>query len=856
MTPIRRQYLKIKQRYPDALLLFRLGDFYETFDEDSHVAAEALDIVLTSRSMGKDVKVPMAGIPAHSLESYLRKLIKAGHKVAICEQLSDPATSSGLVDRDVVRVVTPGTVVEPSLLDQGTNNYLAALTVSGESAGLAYADISTGDFAATQLPLDSLALELERLSPAEVILPRDQEAPSLPSGAVATPVAPSSFSPAVARSALLDHFGVLSLEAYGCEGLPLATAAAGAIIEYLTDTQKESVKELKSLSGYSISAFMTLDPQTRRNLEIFEGGRWGNQGLSLLGCLDCTRTPMGARLLRRWLSQPLIDLRQLSMRQEAVGCFYDNLLLREKARSALARFIDMERVLARVRLGTAQPRELAGLKASLHAAAELAQLLREPSGSLPGWLPAGLHPCSEVADLIERAIEPEPSGMVGDGGVVLAGLSDRLDQARLAASDARQYIAAVEAQERERTGIRNLKVGYNRVFGYYLEVSHSHAAQVPESYQRRQTLVGSERYITPELKEYETRVLNARQEASELEKELYQQLCAQVAAAGDALSALASAAAHLDVYASLAEAAVRQGYVRPTLTDSPCIHIKGGRHPVVERVVPTGTYVPNDTRLDVEDQRLMLLTGPNMAGKSTYIRHVALITLMAQIGSYVPADSATIGLVDRIFTRVGLQDDLSTGQSTFMVEMVETAAILNQATLRSLVVLDEIGRGTSTYDGMSIARAVVEYLHSHPRLGCRALFATHYHELTQLAASLPGVRNYNVAVSEEDGSVVFLHRILPGAADRSYGVQVARLAGLPVAVTNRAWEILTELEAARPSTPQRRQRSSKSKGEQLPLMGAGPDLSQELLDLDLASMTPLEALNKLYAMQRAAQGVA
>ena len=857
MTPIRRQYLKIKQRYPDTLLLFRLGDFYETFDEDSHIASEVLDIVLTSRSMGKDTKIPMAGIPAHALENYLGKLIKAGYKVAICEQLSDPATSRGLVDRDVVRVVTPGTVVESSLLDQGSNNYLAALTVSGDSAGLAYVDVSTGEFATTQTDLATLPFELERVAPAEVLVPRDQDGPALPAGAVETPVPSSSFGHAVARRTLLEHFGVVSLEAFGCEHLPLATGAAGAIVEYLAETQQGAVKELKGLTAYSTSAFMTLDPQTRRNLEIFEGGRWGDQSLSLLNCLDVTRTAMGARLLRRWLSQPLLDLPQLERRQDAVGWFHDDMLLREKTRAALGRIVDMERVLTRVRLGTALPREMVGLKGSLEAASELIQLLNESRAGQPDWLPAGLHPCSEVAGLIERAIELEPSGLVGDGGVVRAGLSERLDEARMAASDARQYIAKVESQEREQTGIRNLKVGYNRVFGYYIEVSNSHAGQVPESYQRRQTLVGAERYITPELKEYESRVLNAREEASELEKELYHQLCAQVAAASEPLTALAVSVAHLDVCACLAEVAARHGYVRPYLTDECCIEIRDGRHPVVERVVPTGFYVPNDTYLDIANNRLVLLTGPNMSGKSTYIRHVAIIVLMAQIGSFVPATSATIGLVDRIFTRVGLQDDLATGQSTFMVEMVETAAILNQATPRSLVVLDEIGRGTSTYDGMSIARAVAEYLHSHPRLGCRSLFATHYHELTQLASSLPGVRNHNVAVSEEDGRVVFLHRILPGSADRSYGVQVARLAGLPPAVTNRAWEILTELESSNGNSGKgkqggRKRRPANSRESQLPLM-ATPDLSQELLDMDLSSMTPLEALNKLYALQQSAQ---
>ena len=856
MTPIRRQYLRIKRKYPDALLFFRLGDFYETFDDDAHLASRELEIVLTSRSMGKGLRVPMAGIPAHSLDSYLARLIKRGYKVAICEQLTDPAKSKGLVERDVVRVVTPGTVVEPTLLEQKANNYLAALVVEGEAAGLAHVDITTGEFATTQMSVEELSLEVERLSPAEVIVPQGRDVPGLESNGSLTPVPPSSFDSQVARRTLLDHFGVLSLGAFGCE-LPLAMGAAGAIVEYLSQTQRVAQTQLATLVTYSTGSFMTLDRQTRRNLELFEGGRWGEERLSLYAILDLTRTSMGARLLRRWLGQPLLDLAELERRLEAVRLFYVGLARREKTRTLLSRVIDVERVLNRVRLGSVLPRELVGLKASLEASAELATLLKDkgPSGGPVEWLTSRMHPCPEVVTLIDSALPADPIGVPGDGNVIRQGFSKELDEVRSAGQDARQYIAGIEKAERGRTGIRSLKIGYNRVFGYYIEVSNSHRDQAPEHYIRRQTLVGAERYITPELKEYESLVLGGQERTQELEKEIYRQVCAQVGEAGHAISSLADAIAHLDVFSTLAEAAVQYGYVKPDLIENASTLIKGGRHPIVERVMPPGTFVPNDTNLSTEEERLVVLTGPNMAGKSTYIRQVALITLMAQIGSFVPADSATLGIVDRIFTRAGLQDDLATGQSTFMVEMVETAAILNQASPRSLVVLDEIGRGTSTYDGLSIARSVVEYLHNHPRLGCRTLFATHYHELAELANTLPGVRNYTVAVSEEAERVVFHHRIVAGSADRSYGVQVAQLAGLPPAVTNRAWEVLLELERGDHSAQQGRRRRGKGQGEsaQLPLLASPSLLADELLRLDVSNMTPLEALNKLYELQRQVQ---
>ncbi len=875
MTPIRRQYLNLKHSYPDAILLFRLGDFYEAFDDDARLAARELEITLTARSMGKDTKVPMAGVPAHALESYLARLIRKGHKVAICEQLSDPATSRGLVARDVVRVVTPGTVLEPALLEQKANNYLAAVVEAALpdgtlGAGLAYVDITTGEFAVTQLEGDRLALELERIAPAEVLVPRSQEAPQWAghgpatngqqAGFPVTPVDDADFALNAARQALLDYYQVLSLEGFGCAGLPLAVRAAGAIVAYLGRTQRAGRAQLAALNTYSTASYMTLDAQTRRNLELFQAGRAEGRQLSLLATLDLTGTPMGARLLRRWLGQPLLDLAALERRLDAVGCFFDDAFRRTEARSLLGQVPDLERILARIQAGTVTPRELLALQAGLTAAGRLAERLSDDAGPL-AWLCRELAPVPQVAGLIEQAIAPEPGGPVGEGTVIREGFSPELDALKTASRDARRFIAGLETRERERTGIKSLKVGYNQVFGYYIEVSKANLGQVPPDYIRRQTLTGGERYIVAELKEYESLVLNARERVDELERSLYRQVCAQMGQSAPALSRLAGAVAQADVFAALAEVAVRHGYVRPRLDLSSTIAIKNGRHPVVERVLPPGSYVPNDVCLSNDDARLIVLTGPNMAGKSTFIRQAAIITLMAQVGSFVPASEAAIGLVDRIFTRVGLQDDLTTGQSTFMVEMVETAAILNQATPRSLVILDEIGRGTSTYDGLSIARAVIEHLHNHPRLGCKTLFATHYHELTEAAATLPGVRNFSVAVAEEEGRVVFLHRIVPGGADRSYGVHVAQLAGLPRAVVNRAWEVLAELEQ-RPQaagitggTGGRRRRAGAA-AAQLTLFSAAPGgerLLEAVLALDVANLTPLEAINKLYQLQEQAR---
>ena len=885
VTPVRRQYLKIKHSYPDALVLFRLGDFYETFDDDAHLAARELEITLTSRTLGKNLKVPMAGIPAHALESYLARLIKKGHKVAICEQLTDPATTRGLVERDVVRVVTPGTVVETGLLEQKANNYLAAVVEDDAAAGLAYVDITTGEFAATQLAVERLLPELERIGPAEVLIAAVDTPPAWVkggngygfgsgsgsgedagevvdrSGYSLTRLNPATFDLDIARDALLSYYDIRSLEAFGCADLPLATRAAGAIVDYLGQTYKAAKPRLAVLGVYSTAAYMTLDAQTRRNLELFAAGRWESRRFSLLAALDDTRTAMGGRRLRRWLGQPLLEREELERRLDAVEHFFADAFRRSDARSLLGNIADLERILGRVQAGTAIPRDLTALKAGLGAAEPLAATLAGEEGAAAepvAWLARQLGPVQEAAALIEEAIAAEPTGSVGEGNVIREGFSPELDELKSAGRDARGFIAGLESRERQRTGIRNLRVGYNQVFGYYIEVSRSNLRQVPEDYIRRQTLTNGERFIVPELKEYESLVLNSRERIQELERSLFRQVCSQLAGYGEAIGRLAAGIAALDVFAALAEVAVRYDYARPKLNEGDAINIKDGRHPVVERTLGAGAYVPNDLQIANGEARVIVLTGPNMAGKSTYIRQAAIIVLMAQIGSFVPAATAEIGLVDRIFTRVGLQDDLTAGQSTFMVEMVETAAILNQATPRSLVALDEIGRGTSTYDGLSIARSVIEYLHNDPRLGCKSLFATHYHELTELAQTLPGVRNYSVAVTEEEGRVVFLHRIVPGGADRSYGVHVAQLAGLPRAVVSRAWEVLAELE--RGVAPGRgggkgRRSVQEAATAQMPLFQPEEPLREAALALDIPNLTPLEAINKLYELQERARNV-
>jgi DNA mismatch repair protein MutS len=886
-TPIRRQYLDIKRRYPHAIVFFRLGDFYETFDEDAKLCARELEITLTSKPMGKNLRVPLAGIPHHALDSYLTRLIGKGYKVAICEQMEDPATAKGLVDRQVVRVVTPGTVLEGSLLDERANNYLAALafapdaptrraSTTGErpTVGVAYVDVSTGEFAAAEVSKTQLAAEMARLRPAELLLAEGVEAPA----GVETPVTrlePYWFDPEEAERALRDHFQVASLEAFGLRELPRAVAAAGAVLRYVQENQRASLPTIIALRTYNPTAHMVLDAQTRRNLELFTGGREGRREGSLLAVLDQTRTALGSRLLRRWLGQPVLDITSLQQRQELVTFFFDDGLRRGSLREALGAMPDLERLVSRIGAGIASPREVLVLRRGLEAVEGVCRALAgrdataseglaggragSPEGKLLARLrsPTGVA-CEDVSRLIADAIADEPGAALEQGEVVRPGFSPELDQLRSLTRDVRRYLAELEAQEKARTGIKSLKVGYNKVFGYYIEVRRPNLGLVPDDYQRRQTLVNAERFITGQLKEYESQILNARERIVELESAIFRQVCAQVGAAADRILALAAAVAEADAASALAEAAVRYHYVRPQLTEDDEIVIKDGRHPAVERALGEGEFVPNDAYLSNGDSQIVVLTGPNMAGKSTYLRQVALIVLLAQVGSYVPASSARVGLVDRIFTRVGAQEDLARGESTFMVEMLETASILHNATPRSLVILDEIGRGTSTYDGLAIARAVVEYLHSHAERAAKTLFATHYHELVELATFLPRVKNYNVAVTEEGGRVVFLRKIVPGGSDRSYGIHVAELAGLPRAVVQRAAEVLNSLEAAhdgRTASPGRGRARRRSPAEQLPLFGPRSPLLEELAALDVDSLTPLQAITKLYELkERARQG--
>ena len=853
-TPVRRQYLGVKREHQDAILLFRMGDFYETFDDDARLLSRELEIALTSREFGRGQRVPLAGIPYHSLESSLARLIKKGHKVAICEQVSDPAKSRGIVDREVVRVVTPGTVIEDTLLEQKANNYLAALVIEGDAVGFSWVDITTSEFATTQFALSHLTVEMARLMPSEILIPEGQPDVDVDDDAMLTPLAPDAFNADWARDTLLRHFGVSSLESFGCEGQPLAARAAGAVIDYLLQTQRSAAGQITTLYTYSTADYMVLDAQTRHNLELYEGGRWGAVNASLLSVLDVTKTSMGGRLLRRWLGQPLLDVKRLAQRQDAVEWFHRSALRRERVVLLLEAVSDMERLVNRVRGYNATPRDLVSLANSLEAAPNIKTILREDDDAdKVEWLADRIADNSEIVELVRRAIADDPPVIVGDGNVIRKGFSPDLDEVRDASRNAQDYIARLEQRERERTGIKSLKVGYNRVFGYYIEISNPNLELAPDDYVRRQTLVGGERFITPEMKEYESLILNAQDRIGELESALFRQVCQQVAGYAEPILKTARAIANIDAFASLAEVASRYGYVRPTLDDGDAVVIRQGRHPVVERMLPPGDFVANDTGLASDGEQLVILTGPNMAGKSTYIRQVAVIVLLAQIGSFVPADSAAIGICDRIFTRVGLQDDLAMGQSTFMVEMVETAAILNHATQRSLIVLDEIGRGTSTYDGLALARAVAEHIHNNPSLGCKTLFATHYHELTQLADVLPRAFNYNVVVSEDKGQVVFLRNIAPGGADRSYGVHVARLAGMPSGVVNRAWEVLAELEDGGGANGSQSRRKSSPPPQQMPLLGFSSPVVDELLALDVASMTPLDAINRLYELQERAR---
>lgn len=846
LTPLRRQYLDIKRQHPDAIVFFRLGDFYETFDEDAKITARELDIVLTSRPVSKGVRVPMAGIPHHAAENYLSRLINKGYHVAICEQISDEP-ENGLVPREVVRVVTPGTVVEPGLLQQPNNNYLAAVFFQEHRAGLAYVDISTGEFAATDLSGkdvgDQIRSELFRLQPSEILWPDTLPQPDGLPGFTSS-YESWHFELNRCTDVLKEHFGVVSLDGFGLRGKPMAVRAAGAILAYLEDTQRQSLKLLDHLTTYTLEEFMVLDAETRRNLELTETIRSGKAHGSLLGILDCTRTPMGGRLLHQWVSKPLRNVAHIQRRLDAVDYFFNHGLVRAEAMDALDAFDDLERLTTRVISGHALPRDLVAIRENLSQLPQLKAIFSADEPAISSIVQR-IRTCHDQLALLKAAIQDEPPATLANIGIIRRGFSAELDNILDSSQHARQWIAELEKTEKQRTGIKSLKVGYNKVYGYYIEVTKTNTDLVPEEYIRKQTLVNAERYITPELKEYETMVLNAEEQIHEIEIRVFDQVCAELAQGAQDLLETARGLAELDTYLALADTAAMNGYHRPEVVDEKCLEIINGRHPVVEKLRVSERFVPNDAVFE-QDEIIRIITGPNMSGKSTFLRQVALIVLMAQMGSFVPADAAKIGLVDRIFTRIGAQDEIHAGQSTFMVEMIEAANILHNATSRSLLILDEIGRGTSTYDGVSIAWAMVEYIHSHPQLKATTLFATHYHELTQLAELLPGVRNYNVAVSEADNNVVFLHKIVPGGADRSYGIHVAQIAGLPKPVIQRAHEILRQLEVSSGTTLEKEEQVKA----QLTLFPENNPLLEAFKDLDINSLTPIEALNLLYDWKR------
>ncbi|MDR7438367.1 MAG: DNA mismatch repair protein MutS [Armatimonadota bacterium] len=792
-TPMMRQYEALRRAYPGALLLFRLGDFYELFGDDAVVASRVLDLVLTSRPVAKGRRVPMCGIPHHALETYLARLVEAGFRVAICEQVEDPKKARGLVRREVVRVVTPGTVTEEGLLPPRANVYVGAVAHGAGRWGLAFADLLTGEFRVVEFPSAELVREeVARRGIREVLYPEEEPPPPFPEPAALTPYPAWRFDPETAHRALCEQFGVRGLEGFGCAEVPVATCAAGALVQYLRETQRSELRHLHRFQVEVPGQFLFLDGGAIRSLELLEP-LWGrDREATLLGVLDRTRTAMGGRLLRQWITAPLRELARIRERLDAT----EELLsspARDRIREVLGRCADLERLVGRCGHGSAHPRELVALGRTLREIATLRELLSSFRSSLLRELAEDLDPHPELADRIERALVPDPPVTFREGGLIRNGYDPDLDALRRAVREAQDWIRNLESRERERTGIKSLKVGYNKVFGYYIEVSRAHRDRIPPHYERRQTLVGAERYVTPEMKEREALILNAQERMAEREQELFCALREMVARHGPTLLRTARAMATLDVLATFAEVADLYGYTRPEVVPEPVLEIRAGRHPIVERTLREERFVPNDLRMDAH-RRIAIVTGPNFAGKSTYLRQVALTVILAQMGSFVPAEYARVGVVDRIFTRIGTADDIASGRSTFLVEMQEVANLLHNATSHSLVLLDEVGRGTATYDGLSIAWAVVEYLWKRQK--ARVLFATHYHELTELAERLPGVFNLNVMVREERDRIVFLHRVAEGASDRSYGIHVARLAGLPQEVVARAEEILARLEGA------------------------------------------------------------
>jgi DNA mismatch repair protein MutS len=864
-TPLMRQYAQVKAKYPDTILLFRMGDFFETFDEDARITARVLGITLTRRGNGTAGETPLAGFPHHALDAYLPRLLKAGYRVAVCEQMEDPKLAKGIVKRDVIEVVTPGVAFSDKVLDQKRNNYLAAVALPGvlatgkDRVGLAFVDVTTAEFRVAEMPLSALAEQVGALEPSELLVQRrdaDTIAQILRSSfrGLTTKNDDWVFNDDYARELLITHFKTQSLKGFGLEEFTIGIVAAGVIMHYLQETQKSNLLHIRKLWPFDVADHIVLDPSTKRNLEITSSIA-GDDGGTLVRVLDRTSTPMGGRLLRRWITQPLNACAPILARLDAVSELAGTAELRNAITAHLARIGDLERLNSRICTARAGPRDLQGLRGILEEIA----LLRTTSQQLtaPSLLEVHgiLHPLPDIVELIHGAIDPAPPATLADGGVIKSGYNRDLDELRLLSVNGKQWIAELQAHERERTGISSLKVGFNNVFGYYIEITNTHRDKVPQEYTRKQTLTGAERYITPALKEYEEKILHAEERILALETELFTDIRLRAAEHAETIIANARALATLDCYVSFAAVAVEHDYVRPDVNDGQVIDIVDGRHPVIERLLPPGEqYTPNSVHLDARKDQILIITGPNMSGKSSFLRQVGLITLLAQIGSHVPARKAVIGLVDRIYTRVGASDNISSGESTFLVEMHEAAHIVNTATSRSLILLDEVGRGTSTFDGISIAWALTEFLHD--RVGARTLFATHYHELNELADLFPRIKNLKVDVREYGDKVIFLHKVTPGFADHSYGIQVAQMAGLPEELTDRAKQLLKNLESSdltfdEETAGTRRRGRSPSSSVQLTLFEMKDDpIRQRLRDVNPDTMTPLDALKLLTELKQ------
>ena len=882
-SPMMKRYLETKEQYKDCILFYRLGDFYEMFFDDAKIVSKELDLVLTGKYCGLEERAPMCGIPFHAVDSYLSRLVKAGHKVAICEQLEDPKAAKGIVKRGVVRIVTPGTNMDMAALSEDSNNFLCAGVEQNGLFGLACADFSTGDFFATQVDnIDSLADEIKKFSPAEIIANKnlndrlnsaENEAISQIIGIKNTPVTvleDADIEAEAMKKAITDLYHVSDVSAVGLEGLEAVQTAIGACITYLKNTQRMELSHMRPVALYTDSSYMLLDLSTRRNLELSETMRDKTKRGSLFWVLDHTRTAMGARLLRSQIEQPLVDAEKIKERADAVEELYNDNILRDDLREHLSGVYDLERLLVRISYRNANPRDLLAFKQSISVLKDIKELLSVCESESLSKMDRLIDPLSDVFLLMDESIAEDPPISVHDGGIIKSGFLEEVDRLRAAQTDGKKWLLDLETKEREKTGIKNLKIKYNKVFGYYLEVTNSNKDLVPDYFIRKQTLTNAERFFTPELKELENTIMGAQDKLTHLEYDLYQNILDQIAEQIPRIQEQARLLAKLDMLLSLAHAAMKNHYVRPVVSNNSTIDIVDGRHPVIEQITGGGVFVPNDTHLDDDKTRVSIITGPNMAGKSTYMRQTALIVLMAQMGSFVPAKEANIGIVDRIFTRVGASDDLASGQSTFMVEMNEVANILKHATKDSLLILDEIGRGTSTFDGLAIAWAVVERIADPKLLGAKTLFATHYHELTELEGKLDGVRNFCIAVREQGDEIVFLRKIIPGGADKSYGIQVAKLAGVPDPVIKRAGEIVEELikndvagvikEAA---SKESGSKDSSSENLQLSLFDkafpvderqqAKNKIYNELLVLDLNSVTPMEALTKLFELQQNAK---